>query len=116
MGLTVARMGGRAVYMRHPDAIGQGVRVGRRFVCFDFDERFGPLVVDRAGEPTDDQPVSDDNPFWGPFDVWLDGYWRAKGAGDLDAYLRKHDCTRPVRALSYPGRSHPKTAPLGEEP
>lgn len=105
--LTIGSIGGRAVYMTGPDVIGQRIRVGRKFVFFDFDHRFGPLIVDREGEPTDDQPNGEDNPFWAPFEVWLAGYWKARGNGTLDAYLRQHDGTRPVKALAYPGRSHP---------
>lgn len=104
MALTIGKLGGYAVYMLGPSVIGQRVRVSGKYWFFDFDQRFGPLVVDKDGEPTDAQPIGDDHPFWKPFEVWLAGYWRAAGAGELDHYLRVNGGTRPSQ-LSYPGRS-----------
>lgn len=107
MALTLAKLGGYAVYITGPDAIGQGVKVGGKVVCFDFDQRFGPLVVDRYGEPIDRQPTNENAAFWPPFEKWLAGYWHAKGQGRLEAYLTANNRTLPLKELRYPGRSHP---------
>lgn len=107
MALTVAKLGGYAVYVTGPDAIGQGVKVGGKTVCFDFDQRFGPLVVDRYGEPLDRQPTNEKDAFWPPFEKWLKGYWEAKAAKTLPAYLEANTRTMERRELLYPGRSHP---------
>lgn len=56
------------------DAWGAGpfvIEDGRRSWRFEFSDRFGPLLVDEDGEPLDDQPVSESDPFWGPFNAWL---------------------------------------------
>lgn len=107
MALTLGKLGGYAIYITGPGAIGQGVRVGGKVVCFDFDERFGPLVVDRHGEPIDRQPANENAKFWPPFEQWLKGYWAAKASGQLEAYLTANNGTIPPRELRYPKRSHP---------
>lgn len=56
------------------DAWGAGpfeIGDGRRSWRFEFSDRFGPLLVDEDGEPLDDQPVSESDPFWAPFSAWL---------------------------------------------
>jgi hypothetical protein len=64
--------GGGIVTM--PDALGQYVMVNGKRVYFDFDKRFGPLVLDANGEPRKQQP-GERNPFWQPFKIWLDQWW-----------------------------------------
>lgn len=61
-----------------PDRVNQTVIVKGETVHFDFDERFGPLVTDKAGEPLARQPISERHPFWRPFKVWLVAYRAAK--------------------------------------
>lgn len=111
MALDIVKLGGYAVYITGPDATGQGVKVGGKVVCFDFDERFGPLVVDRYGEPIDRQPTNENAKFWPPFEVWLKGYYEAKSKRRLDTYLTEHRGVLPVREIRYPGRSHPNRTP-----
>lgn len=113
MSLTIAKLGGYAIYITGPDATGQGVKVGGKVICFDFDERFGPLVVDRYGEPLDRQPTNENAKFWPPFEAWLTGYWKAKAAKALDAYCAANRRTMPMRELTYPGRSHPAKSSAG---
>jgi hypothetical protein len=38
---------------------------------FEFSDRFGPLLLDRHGEPSKRQPVGARHPFWKPFNCWL---------------------------------------------
>lgn len=101
--LIVSSIGNRAVYITGPDAIGQRVKVGRKIVFFDFCRNSGPLLVDADGEPLEEQPISDDHPFWGPFEVWLDGYHQAQATKSVAAYLAKNTGTR--RPLTTPNRS-----------
>lgn len=39
---------------------------------FDFDERFGPLLLGKNGAPLTRQPVSERHEFWPAFEEWLD--------------------------------------------
>jgi hypothetical protein len=54
-----------------PDEVDQTVVVNGKVVHFDFDRRFGPLLTDAHGEPLKRQPVSENHPFWAPFNAWL---------------------------------------------
>lgn len=50
------------------------VMVRGRKVYFTFNWRFGPLLTDVEGEPLDRQPMTDEDRFWAPFQVWLSTY------------------------------------------
>lgn len=67
--------------MSVPDIVGQTVRVKGRKVYFDYDERFGPLVTDKDGQPLAKQPIAENHPFWAPFMRWLADYNRSKADG-----------------------------------
>lgn len=56
------------------DAADQIITVKGKKVRFDFSERFGPLVLDDEGNPLEQQPISESDPFWPPFNAWL-GAW-----------------------------------------
>lgn len=58
------------------DAADQEIMVGGRKVCFDYSDRFGPLVLNEDGTEADKQPVDESDPFWPPFNAWLTE-WRA---------------------------------------
>lgn len=112
----IGKIGGYVVQGHGPEAIGQFVVVRGKRVYFDFDELFGPLIVDPFGEPMKRQPVREDDPFWTPFNKWLDGYWKAKSSPQAqEAYLtanngtagyieRKH--TKPTRAALNSEKTH----------
>lgn len=53
------------------DARAQTVTVQGKPVRFEFNRRFGPLLVDKDGEPLSRQPMSKTHPFWVPFQAWL---------------------------------------------
>lgn len=53
------------------DAAAQEILVKGKTVRFDFSRRFGPLLVDDEGRELDHQPVSERDPFWPPFRIWL---------------------------------------------
>lgn len=74
------KLGGYAIRAHGPDAVGQMVFVKGRAVYFDFDEYGGPLVTNKSGEPLVQQPVSESDPFWPPFNAWLAHYWKAKAS------------------------------------
>lgn len=93
--IATARIGGYVARMHGPEAVGQFVIVGGKRAYFDFDEQFGPLVVDPLGEPMKRQPIHEHHPFWAPFEAWLKGYWTAKAAGGLDGYLDAHQGAQP---------------------
>lgn len=57
------------------------VTVKSKVVYFTFNERFGPLVTDRIGDPLETQPVHENHPFWLPFTAWLSNHNRRKGGG-----------------------------------
>lgn len=47
------------------------VVVRGRKVRFEFTQRFGPVVLDRYGDPKEKQPITENHPFWKPFNTWL---------------------------------------------
>lgn len=55
------------------------VIVGAKRVYFEFDERFGPTVVDVFGEIKDVQP-RENSAFWPAFDVWLTAWLSTRAA------------------------------------
>ena len=58
------------------DAWGDGpllIRDGKRRWVFEFSEMWGPVWLSRKGrhwDPSDDQPIREDDPFWAPFQRW----------------------------------------------
>jgi hypothetical protein len=38
---------------------------------FEFSDRFGPILLNKDGEPRALQPISPKHPFWRPFNAWL---------------------------------------------
>ena len=56
------------------DAWGAGpftLRDKDRQWSFEFSDRFGPVLLDKDGEPLRRQPISPRHPFWKPFNAWL---------------------------------------------
>lgn len=78
--IFAGNIGGRVCRAHGPDAINQCVTVKGKPVYFDFDEMFGPLVVDKHGQPLKRQPISETDPFWPPFNRWLAEYRMRKRA------------------------------------
>lgn len=55
------------------------VRIGKW--CFDFSERFGPLLLNRrTGMPLKHQPDREDHPFWPVFEKWFAEYKKNRPA------------------------------------
>lgn len=72
------RIGGYVVRCHGPEACQRRVKVRGRWQWFDFDERFGPLLTDRHGEPLKAQPITENHAFWKPFEAWLRTYEQDK--------------------------------------
>lgn len=64
-------------YGVHIDGWGDGpllIRDGGREWFFEFSLMFGPVILrKRDMEPADRQPIREDDPFWTPFQRWMDG-------------------------------------------
>jgi len=43
---------------------------------WEFTSLFGPLFVDKKGEPLKRQPISSRHPAWKPFEAWHKGFQR----------------------------------------
>ena len=58
------------------DSWGDGpllIRHGKRKWLFEFSDMFGPTVLKQNGDPHRIQPISEKDPFWVPFQLWIDG-------------------------------------------
>jgi hypothetical protein len=74
---------GTNAIMCGPEVVDESVVVDGKKVWFDFDERFGPLVLRRkGGKPLANQP-GDRHPFWTAFQAWLD---KRRGLAPLCTY------------------------------
>lgn len=54
------------------------VQVNGKTVRFEYTRIFGPLLVDRRGEPLKRQPIAENHPFWAPFNEWLAQHHKEK--------------------------------------
>jgi hypothetical protein len=59
----------------HIDGWGDGpllLRHGHREWFFEFSLMFGPVILrKRDMQPSDRQPIREDDPFWAPFQIWM---------------------------------------------
>lgn len=54
-----------------PTDFGEGVDRNGRLWRWEFSEMFGPLFVDKKGDPLRVQPISEKHAAWQPFEHWL---------------------------------------------
>jgi hypothetical protein len=65
----------------HIDYWGDGpliIRSGKRVWRFEFSEMFGPTILDRHNAPAKRQPISETDPFWFPFQRWMNAGRRVR--------------------------------------
>jgi hypothetical protein len=65
-----AQIGGRAVYI---DSWSSGqfvIRIGSQTIRFEESGRFGPLFIDKEGNPLPDQEMPESSPFWKTYQSW----------------------------------------------
>jgi len=75
------------------DSWGDGpmvIRDGNRVWWFEFSDMFGPTILKpgKSMTPKDDQPVREDDPFWIPFQGWIDGGKRCRAIRSKRGRLR----------------------------
>lgn len=58
-------------------ASGEGRDINGRLWRWDFSKIFGPVFVDKYGNPLKAQPIKETHPAWGPFNTW---YAKRKGS------------------------------------
>jgi hypothetical protein len=69
-------------YGVHIDGWGDGpllIRYNEREWWFEFSEMWGPtLLRKRDLQPSEKQPIREDDPFWAPFQLWMSGGRRCR--------------------------------------
>ena len=78
------------------DAWGDGpllIRDGKREWLFEFSHMFGPLILRKSDlSPADRQPIKEDDPFWRPFQRWMDGGRKCRAVRTKRGKLRFWVC------------------------
>lgn len=93
----------RNIGATHIDTFGFGplmIRDGKRTWFFEFSEMFGPSILRRAGrhfEIADKQPISERDPFWHPFQRWMDTGRKVRPIRTKRGRVRFYLCHAPKK-------------------